>query len=375
MTSFFTSNLFRVSIIAFALLVAGSIIETPNTAHANGGYYTCGYFGGINISSSPVVWGDELAPSIADPRCALSVAYPYTGDYPGPGTYSPEVTTVNCVWLGPIIGGYVCDILTQFPDACAPGQGQGCAGSANVCGQSSFGVVQCDGSCNAGAPPAPVDQCTGPSDPGIQCSLAMCTCSPLNGTACSKSNACSTTSGTYDCSGTCSAAAPAPLPGNYGNGCSPTNACGFSNNGTIGCDNVTCSVSAPALPSNYGNSCQSVANACGVKGNGSIGCDNVTCSASVPALSPAVNITAAPPRVPGGAGTTLTISGSDLAGSAGNCVLTGTDGTNQAFSTGSCTPSKIIVIPAISSHTTYTVTCGPATAKVIVNVNPKFVPF
>lgn len=53
-------------------------------------------------------------------------------------------------------------------------------------------------------------------------------CSPSAGSQCTASNACGQNTGTYQCSGACSARAPA-LPGNYGQSCA-------GGLGTIGCD-------------------------------------------------------------------------------------------------------------------------------------------
>lgn len=78
-------------------------------------------------------------------------------------------------------------------------------------------------------------------------------CSANYGTSCSAANSCGVAnSGTYSCSGACSATAPA-LPANYGKSCtvsSDPNSCGMTNTntGTIGCSG-TCSASKPAAPS------------------------------------------------------------------------------------------------------------------------------
>jgi hypothetical protein len=137
-----------------------------------------------------------------------------------------------------------------------------------------------------------------------------------------------------------------------------------------GIDNAYTSVTVNACSALNGTTCYSSANSCGVKGSGTYDCSAV-CSAVVPALSPTVNITAVPARVASGGTTTLTITGSDLQSS---CAVSG-PGVNQNFAPAACLANKTIVTPPITSQSIYTVTCGPATAKVIVNVNPKFVPF
>lgn len=89
-------------------------------------------------------------------------------------------------------------------------------------------------------------------------------CSSNTGKACTKSNACDTNWGTYDCGGVCIATEPDPVPSNYGNPCKNTNACGTTGTfGTIGCDGKTCSGSTPATPYTVGTACTSTANACG----------------------------------------------------------------------------------------------------------------
>lgn len=72
---------------------------------------------------------------------------------------------------------------------CAAGTGNACSSSANACGQANSGTIQCDGSCNAGGPPA--------NPPGYG---NACTSAP---------NACGQTNqGTIQCNGSCSASTP-----------------------------------------------------------------------------------------------------------------------------------------------------------------------
>ena len=114
--------------------------------------------------------------------------------------------------------------------------------------------------------------------------LSSC-CAANSGQACtSAANSCGqTNTGTYSCSGVCSASTPAN-PAGYGNACtSSANACGQTNSGTIQCDG-SCSASTPANPANYGNACTSAANSCGMTNSGTIQCDG-SCSATVPADS------------------------------------------------------------------------------------------
>ena len=78
-------------------------------------------------------------------------------------------------------------------------------------------------------------------------------CAAGYGNACTSSaNSCGqTNSGTIQCNGSCSASTPAN-PAGYGNACtSAANACGQTSSGTIQCDG-SCSASTPANPAGYG---------------------------------------------------------------------------------------------------------------------------
>lgn len=68
---------------------------------------------------------------------------------------------------------------------------------------------------------------------------------------------------------------------NSGQACtSGANSCGQTNTGTYSCSGV-CSASTPSNPAGYGNACTSTANSCGQTNSGTIQCDG-SCSASVP---------------------------------------------------------------------------------------------
>lgn len=93
------------------------------------------------------------------------------------------------------------------------------------------------------------------------------------------------------------------------------------------------------------------------------------CGVAVPSIS------ASPTRVQTGGTSTLTVSAS---GVDGTCTITG-PGVSQTISSGtSCTvPSTTIPTGAITSLSTYTISCdsGEASAKVLVNVVPKIQEF
>ena len=133
------------------------------------------------------------------------------------------------------------------------------------------------------------------------------TCAANSGQACSKTSAANscgqttTTTGTYDCNGVCTAATPSTPsnPAGYGSACSSSaNVCGQTNAGTIQC-NGSCSASAPANPSGYGATCYSGYNSCGQRNTGSVQC-NGSCSAgtpsnnSCPAASASISVSPSP---------------------------------------------------------------------------------
>jgi len=146
---------------------------------------------------------------------------------------------------------------------CTTNSGQACTSGANACGQTNTGTYSCSGVCSASTPANPANY----------------------GNACTSSaNACGqTNNGTIQCDGSCSAGVPTN-PVGYGNACtSPANACGQTNNGTIQCDG-SCSAGVPTNPVGYGNACTSSANICGQTNSGTIQC-NGSCSATQPADS------------------------------------------------------------------------------------------
>ncbi|HEX7651282.1 MAG TPA: PKD domain-containing protein, partial [Candidatus Paceibacterota bacterium] len=97
-----------------------------------------------------------------------------------------------------------------------------------------------------------------------------------------------TSYGAYLFSSTCSA--------NYGNSCnSANNACGVHNTGTYSCSG-TCSASVPANPPTYGKTCTSAPNSCGMTNTGTYGCTGA-CSATPPSdtlCAPVASCTVSP---------------------------------------------------------------------------------
>ncbi len=110
-----------------------------------------------------------------------------------------------------------------------------------------------------------------------------------------------------ECSGGSCVSSCAP---NYGNTCTPTNACGQSNSGTYSCSG-SCSVSAPALPSWHGDPCTQCNNV-GECNTGTIGCSSGSCSVGAPAnktLFVSASATPSSPQVNEGVAVQATVSG------------------------------------------------------------------
>lgn len=111
----------------------------------------------------------------------------------------------------------------------------------------------------------------------------------------------------------------------------------------------------------------------------SAGGATASCTNSVTVGSPACgvatpSISASPTRVQAGSSSVLTISAS---GVDGTCTVTG-PGVSRTISGSSCSvPSTTITTGAITSLSTYTISCdsGEATSKVLVNVVPKIQEF
>lgn len=251
-------------------------------------------------------------------------------------------------------GGNEACLCNPTPEpTCVPLSGSSCTVTSdlNACGNtvSNTGTYSCTGICSASKPQPP-------STP------APTTCS----------NACGLTT-TATCGNAC---VPLPLPANYGNSCTVTgavsNACGQvgSATGTIQCNGV-CSAffpgpTVPPNPPGYGTACTSLANACGQTNSGTIQC-NSECSATPPPDSncagPTVTISANPNPV--AYNTAATVSWSSANATSCSVSPGGWAGTSGARSTGN-----------LITNTNYTASCtGPggsnsASVTVVVNAAP-----
>ena len=278
-------------------------------------------------------------------------------------------------------GAYVYDYVTvKTVPPCAANTGASCTSSANACGQTNPGTIQCNGSCSATTPANPAgygNACTsianscGQTNGGtIQCNGSCSATTPSNppgyGVACTSSaNACGQTqsNGTIQCNGSCSSTPPAN-PVGYGNVCtSSANSCGQTNTGTIQC-NGTCSATTPANPAGYGSACTSSANACGQTNPGTILC-NGSCSGITPSNSscpvPTVTISANPNPVNYNTASTVTWSSTNTTST---CTVNGASYP---------TPGSDTTGP-LANNTTYTIICqglngSQVTNSVTVSVN------
>ncbi len=200
--SILKSPLSEAALIAVALAIGAGIVYASTTV----GLFSIG----ANVSNSqiaPIYVGASCASITHSGSNTLLVPTATAGEWNAFVAHAPGISVGSC---------------------CASNSGQGCTSSANSCGQTNSGTIQCNGSCSATTP-------ANPSYYGQACASTPNSCGQTN-------------SGTYNCSDVCSASTPAN-PAGYGNSCtSAPNSCGQTNSGTIQC-NGTCSA---ATPSNSG---------------------------------------------------------------------------------------------------------------------------
>lgn len=146
--------------------------------------------------------------------------------------------------------------------------------------------------------------------------------------------------------------------------CSFSNSCGMTNYGTVNCDG-TCSVGTPpesSCPSYSQGTYYSQSTYYSQGSYAPTGCG-----------TPAATITATPSRVRSGQTSVLALAGTGVTTS---CTITG-PGVNSTTAASSCNVAKTLTTPAITTQTTYTVSCDSSTnlTKVIVNPIPTVVEF
>jgi hypothetical protein len=140
-----------------------------------------------------------------------------------PCTYNGETCGVANICGTTDIGTPVNGTCNAIVPALPAGYSTSCASSANNCGDTSAGVVGCNGLCSAQAP----------------ANRASCDTPPAT---CSITSICGNTNTGVLVNSVCSVSVPDD-PAGYGSLCSISNICGDTNQGRVGCNG--CSVSAP----------------------------------------------------------------------------------------------------------------------------------
>jgi hypothetical protein len=343
----------------------------------------------------------------------------------GGGTYSfvDAYEGFNDTWVTP------CADYTEPPFNCGPGT-EGLSYTYGRCVGAGWDVWS--RTCTYTPPPActatPDSSCAANTCTTSTCTAtnADCTTSLIGGTkdcsvSCTASNSCGMSNSGTLTGGVCSASAPSESlcpPPSCANGASnyptctfPPNTCANGASDYPTCTPPTCGNGASNYPTCTFPTCANGASdyptctppvgctadtTCG--GTRVNTCTTATCSDSCgntytgtkstgscvvapgACTSPTITIKAAPSRVKSGQTTTLTITGTGLNSS---CTLTGTGSgatVNQTLTPASCTLSPnptTVVTPAITTQSTFTVTCAgdSKTTNVIVNLNPVFTPF
>ena len=126
--------------------------------------------------------------------------------------------------------------------------------------------------------------------------------------------------------------------------------------------NATSGTKAVSVAGNYTLSCTGTGGSCS---------DSVSLGNSC--TNPKASISAAPDRIQSGDTTTITYNASGVDTS---CTITGPGAPSGDIPSNACSvPNGSFTTPALTSQTTYTVTCGDTTDTVIVNVVPEFTEF
>lgn len=128
----------------------------------------------------------------------------------GAASIAPNTTTNYAGTVSNATGSNSCGTTLTVNPACSANYGQSCTSAANACGQTNTGTYSCSGVCSATTP-------ANPTGYGSVCTSAANACGQTN-------------TGTIQCSGQCSATKP------------PNSSCG----------NATCSVTFDANPAPYG---------------------------------------------------------------------------------------------------------------------------
>ena len=267
-----------------AVIVVGSSLTLTECA-GDGGAISSGSVVTILIGTNAVASGLG-AHRIVNPSAAATYFVNFIESSGGSGSVVLPITATSGT-------GVAATISTSTPppsdsgggsvptDTCSASSGSSCTSSANSCGMTDSGTIDCSGSCSASTP-----------------SDSLCTvCVADAGASCtSAANSCGMTdSGTVSCDGSCSASTPSEdactvCDADSGSSCtSSANSCGLTSSGTVSCDG-SCSASTPSeslcgsetsCASDVGSTCTSSANSCGLTNSGTVACSGV-CSATEP---------------------------------------------------------------------------------------------
>jgi len=165
----------------------------------------------ITVDQNPITAGNSTtlrwSSSYASSFYISNVGY-VSGS--GAATIAPNTTTSYSGTVSNSSGTGTCGTTLTVNPACSPSYGQSCTSSANACGQTTTGTYSCSGVCSATTP-------ANPAGYGSACTSAANACGQTN-------------TGTIQCNGQCSATKP------------PNSNCG----------NPTCSVTFDANPAPYG---------------------------------------------------------------------------------------------------------------------------
>lgn len=380
----------------------------------------CRNQGNCNFSCGPSTVGRGCSTLVCSGTGGGDAAYFYTHSYVC--QYTPPATPVCTPDTSCAANTCSTDTCTATASDCSQYQIGGTKNctipcqASNSCGQTNYGTIV-NGSCSVSAPsesgcPVPPDPAcsNGSAGPYPSCPLPPPTCSngssgpypscPLPPPTCSNGSAgpypscplpdpdptCADSGqlGTYpDCyappvggGGTVSVSLTAnPTSITSGNSStltwSSSNASSCTGGGfsTGGATSGTRSVS-PTSNTTYTVSCTN---------GSSTDTDDATITVSGGACSGAgpTSITASPNRVQAGVGTPVTLSwtGSNIASA--QCVVTNleTSASVKTTTVSSCGMSDSTIVPAVTTQTTFRLTCGTIVKDVVVNVVPRYEEF
>lgn len=294
------SSLYGGSAVSFVVNINKSVYSPNETIVATGAdaipACTNGYFLLSNNTLDSVINGST--------QNVLNTSS-YTPAQSAAGSYVAVFSALNIwfcdSWIDPYcslassLGGASYGIPYSVINSCNVNNGATCQSSANSCGQSNSGTIQCNGSCSAGIP-------ANPSGLGTSCQSSANVCGLVN-------------TGTIQCNGSCSATTPsnASCPSTAVNG-----SCGSSQGTTVSAQpsaNI-CLAGTPAWTDTIASDGTYNWDCAGANGG-----TNASCSAtksSIPA--PTLTLSASPTTIATGNSSNLTWT---IGGTADSCWALG----------------------------------------------------